>query len=158
MLEKIIYDDRLQQAYIVIDALDECIVGRDQLLRFIAQHAMALPRVKWIVSSRNIPTIENLLEIDGPSNSNKFNTSEIKLSLEVTQNARQVTLAVEAFIDYKLSNIRSLQYDYNILGRVRDAMRGKQTARSYGLRLLLRSLARQIAGTCWKCLRSCQRN
>jgi len=138
VLKKIIYDDLLQQAYIVVDALDEFIASRDQLVRFTTQHAIAFPRVKQIASSRNIPTIENFLEIDGPNNSNKFNTSEIKLSLEVTQNARQVTHSVEAFIDYKLSNIRSLQDDYNIRGRVRDAMREK--ANGTFLRVALRDL------------------
>jgi hypothetical protein len=70
--------------------------------------------VKWIVSSRNVTEIENLLEIDG---------SEVKLSLEVTQNAVQVARAVDAFIDHKLSSIRSL--DPITRNQVRDIMRKK---------------------------------
>jgi len=64
VLESIIQDERLQNAYLMVDALDECITDRDQLLRFIASHTIS-PRIKWIVSSRNIPEIETFLEIDG---------------------------------------------------------------------------------------------
>lgn len=84
----------------MVDALDECITGQDQLLRFITGPGMASPYVRWLVSSRNIPKIENLLKTDSPEG---LPGSELRLSLEVTQNAEQVALAVGAFIDHRLS-------------------------------------------------------
>jgi hypothetical protein len=125
VLENIIHDERLQRAYLIVDALDECMADRDQLLRFIARHTVASPCVKWIVSSRNVTEIENLLEISASDNSDDSCGSEVKLSLEVTQNAEQVALAVEAFIDHKLLNIRSLRDDHGMRHQVRDVMREK---------------------------------
>ena len=136
VLESIMYDKRLQRAYLVVDALDECMTDRDQLLRFIAGHCVALPRVKWIVSSRNIAAIENLLEIDSSDG------SEVKLSLEVTQNAEQVARAVEAFIDHKLSNIRSLQDDHDTRAQVREVMRGKANGTFLWVALVVEKLGK----------------
>jgi hypothetical protein len=90
--------------------------------------------VKWIVSSRNIPEIESLLEIDGSGGSG------VKLSLEVTQNAEQVARAVEAFIDYKLSNIRSLQDDDGTRSQVRDVIREKANGTFLWVALVAREL------------------
>ena len=131
ILKSMIQDERLQKVYLIVDALDECIAERDQLLRFIARCAAISPRVKWIVSSRNVTDIENLLEING---------SEVKLSLEVTQNAEQVARAVEAFIDHKLSNIRSLRDEHNMMRRVRDAMREKANGTFLWVALVAREL------------------
>ena len=121
ILKKIIEDERLQQAYLIIDALDECMVDRDRLLQFITDHALASPRVKWIVSSRNSPEIENLLVLDRPSGT-RLSDHKVKLSLEVTQNAEQVRRAVEAFIDHKLSSIDALQDDPELEHRVGEEM------------------------------------
>jgi hypothetical protein len=125
VLENMIQDERLQRAYLAVDALDECIADRDQLLRYIARHRVPSPCVKWIVSSRNIPEIEDILEMSASDDSDDSSGSEVKLSLEVTQNAEQVTRAVEAFIDHKLSNMRSLRHDHKTRGLVRDIMQKK---------------------------------
>jgi hypothetical protein len=49
-------------------------------------------------------------------------SSEIKLSLEVTQNAEQVERAVNAFIDHKLSKIRALRQNHQTRLQVQDSM------------------------------------
>ena len=136
MLENIIQDERLQTAYLMVDALDEYMTDRDLLLRFIAGHAVASPRVKWVVSSRNIPEIQNLLEIDSP------NGLEVKLGLEVTQNAGQVACAVDAFIDYKLSNMRSLQEEHETRDRLRDIMREKANGTFLWVALVIDELSK----------------
>ena len=56
-------DPNLQSTYLIIDALDECEKDLPILLDFIVQNS-ALPRAKWIVSSRNIPNIEQKLRLD----------------------------------------------------------------------------------------------
>jgi hypothetical protein len=47
-----LYDPRLTEAYLTVDALDECETGLDQLLAFIIETASTpSSRAKWIVSS-----------------------------------------------------------------------------------------------------------
>lgn len=133
VLESIIQDERLHETYLIVDALDECMAGRDQLLRFIASH-VASPRVKWLVSSRNITEIENLLEID------RSDSSEVKLGLEVAQNAKQVALAVDAFIEHKLSDIKVLQADHHTRGRVQDLIREKANGTFLWVALVVQEL------------------
>ncbi|KKF97007.1 Vegetative incompatibility protein HET-E-1 [Ceratocystis platani] len=50
-------DSSLQKPILIVDALDECMVGRDHLLDFITKPSPA----KWIVSSRNWVDIEGSL-------------------------------------------------------------------------------------------------
>jgi len=129
----------------VVDALDECVAHRDRLLRLIASHAVASPRVKWIVISRIIREIENILEIDGPDISDSSAASkgsEVKLSLEVTQNAEQVACAVEAFIKFKLSNIPSLRDDYDTRRWVRETMREKANGTFLWVALVVEELGK----------------
>ncbi|MCJ1468553.1 hypothetical protein MMC07_007182 [Pseudocyphellaria aurata] len=59
IFDSIIHDPSLQNTYCIIDALDECVTDLRRLLTFIAQNSSASPRVKWIVSSRKWPIIEN---------------------------------------------------------------------------------------------------
>jgi hypothetical protein len=49
----ILQDPGLDSAYLIIDALDECVTGLPQLLQFINETSPVCPRVKWIISSRN---------------------------------------------------------------------------------------------------------
>jgi hypothetical protein len=49
----ILEDPRLQKAYLIIDALDECTTGLNLLLNLLVEKSSAHPGVKWIVSSRN---------------------------------------------------------------------------------------------------------
>ncbi|KAK1776790.1 hypothetical protein QBC45DRAFT_204092 [Copromyces sp. CBS 386.78] len=87
----ILQDPSLRTTYLVIDALDECVEDWSQLLDLIAQQSSRSSRVKWIVSSRNSPHIEEQLEIA---------TANLKVSLEL--NAESVAAAVNAFILYKV--------------------------------------------------------
>ncbi|KAG5784551.1 hypothetical protein H9Q73_001841 [Fusarium xylarioides] len=63
ILTDMLKDPTLKDAVLVVDALDECITDRPQLLDFIIQSS-SLPssRVKWIISSRNWPDIEDKLD------------------------------------------------------------------------------------------------
>ncbi|USP75766.1 uncharacterized protein yc1106_03040 [Curvularia clavata] len=91
-----IFADALQDAslgitYLIIDALDECIADRLQLLSFIVKQSSASSRVKWILSSRNWPTIEEQIE-----------RVERKTSLSLELNAESVAAAVKTFIQQKV--------------------------------------------------------
>lgn len=113
ILEKMLCDDSLRRVLIVVDALDECIVDRERLLKFIIDTATT--RARWLVSSRNRDEIEQYLGTD---------CSDTKLGLEITQNAEQVSLAVNAYIDFKISKLKPLR-DGKLRNQVRDVMRRK---------------------------------
>jgi hypothetical protein len=90
----VLQDPSLSMAYLVIDALDECVTERTKLLGFVAKHSSASSRVKWIVSSRNWPEIEAQLEQAG---------HKVRLSLEL--NAKAVAAAVHVFIQQKVDEL-----------------------------------------------------
>jgi hypothetical protein len=87
-------DLQLSTTYLIVDALDECVVDLPKLLSFIAEQSSASSRIKWIVSSRNLPGIEEQLEQAG---------HKIRLSLEL--NAESVSAAVSIFIQHKVSQL-----------------------------------------------------
>jgi len=67
-------DPSLNSTYLIIDALDECVAGLPELLDFIVQTSSVSSYVKWVVSSRNWPDIEERLEKAG---------HKLRLSLEL---------------------------------------------------------------------------
>lgn len=71
----ILHDPNLGDIYLVVDALNECIVDLPKLLDFIVDQSSAPPHVKWIVSSRNWPSIKERLAKAGRG---------VKLTLELS--------------------------------------------------------------------------
>ncbi|EXM12786.1 hypothetical protein FOTG_18735 [Fusarium oxysporum f. sp. vasinfectum 25433] len=130
MFEAMLRDPKLARAYIVIDALDECETNRKQLLNLIARNISASPLIKWIVSSRNVPEIVDELCLG----------KEMQLRLELADNAKQVSRAVNAYIDTKISNLRSVQDDAEQRDRVRDIMRQKATGTFLWVALVVQEL------------------
>jgi hypothetical protein len=111
----ILHDPSLTTTYLIIDALDECESGSAELLNLIARSLCTPSRVKWIVSSRNRPDIEQRLwQCDGP----------LILSLEL--NAAHVSSAVNIYIDHKVSELALLkQYDSTLQHQVNYQLRQK---------------------------------
>ncbi|KAK2589635.1 hypothetical protein QQS21_012685 [Conoideocrella luteorostrata] len=94
MLMNMLADPALGDMVLVIDALDECTTSRCELLDLIVQLASdSSPRVKWIISSRNWPEIENQLD----------RAEKIRLPLELNQDL--VSKAIEAYIEYKVNEL-----------------------------------------------------
>ncbi|KAJ6008970.1 hypothetical protein N7522_003986 [Penicillium canescens] len=93
----ILKDPALQSAYLIVDALDECTSGLPLLLDLIIHVSSAYPQVKWIVSSRNWPDIEERLETT--------QTSPISLEL----NEACVSEAVRKFIQHKVHNLAKVK-------------------------------------------------
>lgn len=87
----ILHDPSLRLTYLIVDALDECIVDLPKLLDFVAQKSSISSRVKWIVSSRNWPNIEERLE-----------RAEHKVRLCLELNAQSVSTAVSIYIRHKV--------------------------------------------------------
>ncbi|KAH6694365.1 hypothetical protein BKA61DRAFT_564174 [Leptodontidium sp. MPI-SDFR-AT-0119] len=86
----ILQDPSLRSTFLIIDALDECVVDRSKLLDFIVQKSSISPRVKWVISSRNWPDIEDRLERAG---------HKMRLCLELNQ--KSVSAAVGTYVKYK---------------------------------------------------------
>ncbi|KAF2727314.1 NACHT-domain-containing protein [Polyplosphaeria fusca] len=104
----VVQDPSLKITYLVIDALDECVTDLPKLLDLIVQTSSASSRVKWIMSSRNWPDIEERLERAG---------DKIRLSLEL--NADSVSAAVRSYIKHKVSR---LAQDKRYNDQTRDAV------------------------------------
>ena len=65
ILRNMLRDPRLNQVYLVVDALDECQSGLKQLLGFIIESLSGLSsQVKWLVSSRHKFDIETELSLE----------------------------------------------------------------------------------------------
>jgi hypothetical protein len=106
----ILHDPSLNSTVLVIDALDECINDMPTLLQFIVQKSSVSPRVKWIVSSRSWPDINESLE--------RAN-GKVRLSLEL--NAESVSSAVAIYIQHKVLQLADRKrYDE----KTRDAVQG----------------------------------
>ncbi|OBT40309.1 hypothetical protein VE00_10431, partial [Pseudogymnoascus sp. WSF 3629] len=86
----ILQDPGLGTTYLIIDALDECVTDLPKLLEFIAQRSVISPRIKWVISSRNLPDIEERLGGDG---------QKMRLCLEL--NPESVSAAVSTYIEHK---------------------------------------------------------
>jgi hypothetical protein len=101
MFINILQDSSLQTTYLIVDALDECRVGLPALLHLIVQESSACPHVKWIVSSRNWPEIEEQLE-----------TANQIAPISLERNEESVSHAVSNFIRYKVARLaESKKYD-----------------------------------------------
>jgi hypothetical protein len=94
VLTNILHDSALQTTYLVIDALDECEENRRELLAFIAQSSSVLSRVKWVVSSRNWPDIEE-----------QINTANQKVKVSLELNEKSISMAVNSYIKWKVEQL-----------------------------------------------------
>ncbi|KAI9731430.1 MAG: hypothetical protein M1818_007820 [Claussenomyces sp. TS43310] len=94
IFRQILEDSNLHNTYLVIDALDECIVDSSLLLDLIAESSSAYSRVKWIVSSRNWLSIDESLHSA---------TKKVTLSLELNKDT--VSAAVDIYIKHKVAQL-----------------------------------------------------
>lgn len=108
IFDSIIQDPSLQNTYLIVDALDECVTDLPLLLSFIVEKSSASPRVKWIVSSRNWPDIEERL-------GTVIQTTTLRLEL----NDKSISAAVRTYVKQKVNELATTKsYDKN----TRDAV------------------------------------
>ncbi|KAK5987813.1 Vegetative incompatibility protein HET-E-1 [Cladobotryum mycophilum] len=100
ILMAMLNDPKLGDAVLVIDALDECTEDLPRLLSFISQ-ARFSSHAKWIVSSRNWPSIEEQL---------KNTEQKIRICLELNEDS--ISTAVQTYIRYKVE-LLTRQKGYN---------------------------------------------
>ncbi|KAI8714000.1 NACHT domain-containing protein [Fusarium sp. LHS14.1] len=108
IFNNVLNDPSLEGTYIMIDALDECVVGLPDLLKFIVQNTSS--RVKWIVTGRNWPSIAEWLD---PT------TRGTTLSLELNQ--ASISAAVNSYIQSQVEKLAVLRkYNDRTKKAVRD--------------------------------------
>jgi hypothetical protein len=90
ILEQMLREPCLQDTYLILDGLDECVTDLEPLLGLVAHISTISPRVRRIVSSRNWPSIEVGL---------RATESQIGLRLEL--NEASVSAAVATYIEFK---------------------------------------------------------
>ncbi|EXL40444.1 hypothetical protein FOCG_17066 [Fusarium oxysporum f. sp. radicis-lycopersici 26381] len=134
ILTGMLKDPTLKDAVLIVDALDECITDRPQLLDFIIQSSStSSSRVKWIVSSRNWQDIEEKLD----------NTKQkVKLHLELNKNS--ISKAVDTYIGYKVNRLAGLK---NYDKETRDAVENHLTSNADGTFLWVALVCQELADT-----------
>jgi hypothetical protein len=104
ILTNISQDPSFKTAYLIIDALDECVVDLPKLLSYIIEQSTMPSHVKWIVSSRNWPDIAEGLDKAGQ-----------KLNLCLELNSKSISAAVGIYIHHKtLQLVKLKKYDDNM--------------------------------------------
>ncbi|KAL8396643.1 hypothetical protein RB594_003634 [Gaeumannomyces avenae] len=124
ILVNILRDGKLPKTDLIIDALDECTIGRDKLVDLVRQNASS--GVRWIVSSRN--NVELSGQLDYPHST---------LELEQPDNAKAVSLAVHTYINSKTAHIKSPLQDH-----VREVLRQKADGTFLWVALVVQELKR----------------
>jgi archaellum biogenesis ATPase FlaH len=131
ILTSILRDPLLQTTYLIIDALDECTAGLSRLLDFIVEKSSFYPHVKWLVSSRNWPSIERTLE-----------TAPRKERLCLELNEASVSKAVASFIHRKVQTLKSKK---NYSDDIRDAVTEHLLANAHGTFLWVALVCEELA-------------
>jgi hypothetical protein len=105
MFLDLLKDPALPRIYLLVDALDECTRQQIQLLKLITGRDMAsLSKVKWLVTSRNEPTIKEWLE---------QGDRRVHTSLEL--NSYHISHDVTRFIEFKVAELSQMKrYDYQL--------------------------------------------
>jgi hypothetical protein len=136
----ILQDPSLNTTYLIIDALDECVADLPKLLDFIVQKSSVLSSVKWIVSSRNWPSIEKDFDIA---------TEKVKLCLELNEGS--VSAAVATFIQFKVDQLaKRNRYNSN----TRDAVQHYLSSNANGTFLWVALVCQELLNTPgWKAQR-----
>lgn len=117
ILMSMLKDASLDDAILIVDALDECVEGLPLLLEFLSQASIS-SRTKWIVSSRNWPLIEGNLDtaIRG-----------VRLCLELNESS--ISTAVQVYIRYKVRELaEKKKYDIS----TRDAVEQHLVSNAHG--------------------------
>lgn len=96
ILTEILEDSALKGVYLVIDALDECLEGREEMIDLIIEKSSTHRKVRWIISSRNELDIVERLD-----------PTACVASISLELNETHVSEAVNIFIRYKVGLLRT---------------------------------------------------
>jgi archaellum biogenesis ATPase FlaH len=116
---------------IIIDALDECVTGLPELLKFIIEQSSLTSRVKWIVSSRNWQDIEE-----------KLGRTKQKVRLQLELNQDSISKAVDTYIGCKVKELADLK---NYDKETRDAVQRHLVSNADGTFLWVALVCHELA-------------
>jgi hypothetical protein len=116
ILSDMLNDDSLPSTCLLVDGLDECTTGLSDLLQIITDHSVGRrSRIKWLVTSRNMPDIKRYLHP---------HSIDIKISLE--HSTGYVSKAVAAFVDFKVQHLAvTRKYSPELRTEVQQQLRAK---------------------------------
>ncbi|PTB38317.1 hypothetical protein M441DRAFT_60566 [Trichoderma asperellum CBS 433.97] len=97
MFSAIVQDRRLNDTYVIIDALDECIRDREFLIDLITQLSATNSKIKWLVSSRNLPSIEEGFTM----------AQKLEVSLEL--NEKFISTALGIYVQHKVAELAKVK-------------------------------------------------
>ncbi|KAL7908970.1 hypothetical protein GGI35DRAFT_469757 [Trichoderma velutinum] len=126
IFETIIKDPDLTDVICVVDALDECMEDCRHLLSLIIKTSN---RVKWLISSRNEKDLEK--ELDQVPQ---------RLILELTQNAEQISMSIDAYIKYHIQEIDALKNDEQLQEKTLNVLKSKAEGTFLWVALLVKEL------------------
>lgn len=126
LFRKIVADPALQEAYLIVDALDECLEDLGCLLEVIS---CSTPHVKWIVSSRIRVEIEE-----------HFQTLSI-LGLSLELHEESVSQAISYFIDYRT---RGLVKKKRLKSNIAEEVHRHLTQHAHGTFLWVALVCREL--------------
>ncbi|KAH6702770.1 hypothetical protein BKA61DRAFT_457375, partial [Leptodontidium sp. MPI-SDFR-AT-0119] len=130
IFRNILQDRSLGNTYVIIDALDECKSGLQQLLQFIDKSSAVCPCVKWIISSRNWPSIEEQLRI-----------SDQKFQLRLELKKDYISAAVSTYIEHKVGELaKRKKYTAKLEKSVREYLSLNADATFLWVALVLKEL------------------
>ncbi|KAK4496403.1 hypothetical protein PRZ48_012383 [Zasmidium cellare] len=110
IFSNILQDDRLMSTIFAVDGLDECIEELPKLLQFVVRNSSSSHRIKWLVSSRHWPSIEQ-----------PFNKIEQMLALRLELNRESVFEAIHFYIHHKVNQLAlERNYDKELEQQVRQ--------------------------------------
>ncbi|UKZ53621.1 hypothetical protein TrVGV298_007416 [Trichoderma virens] len=112
----------------IVDALDECEHDCKLLLSLIVKTS---GRVKWLLSSRNIKDIERGFRSIEPSR---------RLSLELKENAENVSKSVDTYINKSIQDIEALEDDEELQTRTTETLRKKANGTFLWVTLVIEQL------------------
>jgi hypothetical protein len=109
VFEKMLEDAR--PVYFIVDALDECDQGLEDLIELISASLTLSDKVRWLVSSR--PEVDILTKLKNPDSMNPA-ISETLVELDMqSQKGR-----VEKYIKHKLSDLERSRVGYSYTGEI----------------------------------------
>lgn len=134
VFRQMIQHSRSETIYLVLDALDECEDGLPDLLTLVRETTFQENRIKWILTSRSRPDIDESLALENP---------EAKLSLEA--NSEAVSQAIETYIIHKIADVPSLRSNHVLRTNVQQKILDKAGGTFLWVDLILRSLRDVLA-------------
>ena len=113
----ILKDPQLSPIYLAVDALDECVQGRSDLIHLISTSLTISRNVKWLISSR--PEVDLLATLkDWGTNSLDATNSLVELDTQ------RLAAPVNAYIDHKLAMLKGRKgYNDSVLAEVSQEVR-----------------------------------